>query len=44
MADAALKEEIKTCETCKKQFLIIPQEQEFYKKKDDVIELQDIEI
>lgn len=28
------KEEIRTCETCQKQFLIIPQEQEFYKKKD----------
>jgi len=26
--------EIKTCETCQKQFLIIPQEQEFYRKKD----------
>jgi len=28
------KEEIRTCESCSKNFLIIPQEQVFYKKKD----------
>lgn len=28
------KNETRTCETCQKSFLIIVQEQEFYKKKD----------
>lgn len=28
------KEEVRICESCQKQFLVIPQEQEFYLKKD----------